>query len=194
LQEEGDTLADWTVFSTPRSNRAIMQSLEDKMLETVERTQHLVSLVPADLLTWRPERVSGRPSANNIGHLLGHLLDTLSGFCAALHAAFPAELAELTELRSMPVNQFCEPQETLDKMKVYEAAMRWGFQVCDDAALARRVNTVFVPEGETLMTLLLGNLEHLINHKYQLFFYLKLAGLPVSSRDLYKWRGASEPK
>jgi hypothetical protein len=29
-----------------------------------------------------------------------------------------------------------------------------------------------------------------MNHKYQLFFYLKLAGLPVSSRDIYKWRGA----
>jgi hypothetical protein len=49
---------------------------------------------------------------------------------------------------------------------------------------------VFVPEGESLMTLLVGNLEHLINHKYQLFLYLKLLGLPVSSRDLYHWRGA----
>jgi hypothetical protein len=40
------------------------------------------------------------------------------------------------------------------------------------------VPSVFVPEGEQLATLLLGNLEHLINHKYQLFFYLKLLGIP----------------
>jgi hypothetical protein len=47
---------------------------------------------------------------------------------------------------------------------------------------------VFVPEGQTLMAVLLGNLEHLINHKYQLFFHLKLAGVRVGSADLYKWR------
>ena len=50
--------------------------------------------------------------------------------------------------------------------------------------------TVFVPEGETLMTLLLGNLEHLLNHKYQVFLYLKLAGVAVGSRDVYRFRGA----
>jgi hypothetical protein len=51
---------------------------------------------------------------------------------------------------------------------------------------------VFVPEGEPLLTILLGNLEHLVNHKYQLFFHLKLAGVPVTSRDIYKWRGAPD--
>jgi hypothetical protein len=35
---------------------------------------------------------------------------------------------------------------------------------------------VFVPQGEPLLTLLLGNLEHFINHKYQLFSYLKGKG------------------
>jgi hypothetical protein len=33
---------------------------------------------------------------------------------------------------------------------------------------------------------LLANLEHFINHKYQLFFYLKLLGVSVDTRDLYK--------
>ena len=44
-----------------------------------------------------------------------------------------------------------------------------------DAALARRIPTVFVPEGEALLTLRLGNLEHFINHKYQLFAYFENA-------------------
>jgi hypothetical protein len=52
------------------------------------------------------------------------------------------------------------------------------------------VPTVFVPGGEALMTILLGNLEHLINHKYQLFFYLKMLGVPVGTGDLYRLRGA----
>jgi len=36
---------------------------------------------------------------------------------------------------------------------------------------------------------MLGNLEHLINHKHQLFTYLKLMGESVGSRDLYRFRG-----
>ena len=45
------------------------------------------------------------------------------------------------------------------------------------------------PEGEALLTLLLGNLEHFINHQYQLFAYLKMLGVPLGTRDLYVWRG-----
>jgi hypothetical protein len=47
---------------------------------------------------------------------------------------------------------------------------------------------VFVEDGETVLTLLLGNLEHLINHKHQLFTFLKQMGIDVSTRDLYRFR------
>ena len=40
-----------------------------------------------------------------------------------------------------------------------------------------------------MLTLLLGNLEHLVNHKHQLFSYLKLLGAPVRTPDLYRLRG-----
>ena len=40
-----------------------------------------------------------------------------------------------------------------------------------------------------ILTLLLGNLEHLINHKHQLFTYLKQMGVPVATPDLYRFRG-----
>jgi hypothetical protein len=48
-------------------------------------------------------------------------------------------------------------------------------------------------EGRTclkgaLLTLLLGNLEHLISHKYQLLTYLKLAGVTVGTPDIYRFR------
>jgi hypothetical protein len=58
-----------------------------------------------------------------------------------------------------------------------------------DSDLGKRVPTVFVPDGEPLLTLLLGNLEHLINHKHQLFTYVKQMGIEVSTRDLYRFRG-----
>jgi hypothetical protein len=35
-------------------------------------------------------------------------------------------------------------------------------------------------------------IEHelkLQNHKYQLFAYLKMLGVPLGTRDLYTWRG-----
>src|SRR5947199_390304 len=58
-----------------------------------------------------------------------------------------------------------------------------------DADLARLIPTVFVSGGESVLTLLLGNLEHLINHKRQLFTYLQLLNVPVTTRDLYRFRG-----
>jgi len=55
----------------------------------------------------------------------------------------------------------------------------------------RVLPTVFTT-GESVATLLLGNLEHLINHKYQLFMYLKLLSVPVTTRDIYHFRGAPD--
>jgi hypothetical protein len=172
--------------------RAIVESVAGKVLENIERTEHLVSLVPANRLEWRPDFASNLPEVSDLGHVLGHLLDCLSGFCAAFYAAFPVELADFVELRSIAVNQSYAPEEARGKMRVYAAHMERGFQRCTDVDLARRIQTVFAPEGETLLAILLGNLEHLINHKYQLFLYLKLSGARVTSQDIYRWRGTPE--
>lgn len=67
-----------------------------------------------------------------------------------------------------------------------------GFALLEDQDLSRRLPTVFVRSGEPILTLLLGNLEHLINHKHQLFTYLKLMGIDVRTRDLYRFREAVE--
>ena len=174
------------------AGQSLVLSLAEKVLETIERTDHLVSLVPGHLLGWRPELPPGATEVTDLGQLLGHLLDCLSGFCAAFYRAFPKQLADFVELRSIAVNQSCSPVEARTRIKVYEDHIRRGFKYCTDEGLATKISTIFVPEGTTLLTVLLGNLEHLINHKYQLFFYLKLAGVRVGSRDIYKWRGVSE--
>jgi len=174
--------------------RQTVEALRGKVFETIDRTKHLVSLVPTDRLEWGPGLPNGGLQSNDLGHLLGHLLDCLAGFCAALRAAFPGELSTFDELRSIPVNQFCCPDEAARKIELYAQHIDRGFQRCTDADLCRRIQTVFVPEGEALLTILLGNLEHLINHKYQLFFYLKLMGLRLTTPDLYVLRGASETR
>jgi uncharacterized damage-inducible protein DinB len=154
------------------SDATLCSALRDKIGEQIERTRHLISLVPAEQVDWRP-----RPGDWTTRELIGHLLDCTSGFCAVLAAAEPVRLAHFAKLREMP-----------PAMELYRAHIEEGFALLTDADLARRVPTVFVAQGESILTLLLGNLEHLINHKHQLFTYLKQMGVPVATADLYRFR------
>ena len=147
-------------------------ALLEKIGEQIERTSHLIGLVPAERLNWRPQAGDWTTS-----ELIGHLHDCISGFCAVLVAAEPKRLAHFAKLREVP-----------PAMELYTAHMVEGFALLTDADLARRVPTVFVAEGESVLTLLLGNLEHLINHKHQLFTYLKQMGVAVATPDLYRFR------
>jgi hypothetical protein len=162
----------------------LASALLAKIGEQIERTEHLIRLLPADRIDWAPAILG----AWTAGGLLGHLLECLAGFCAVLAAADPVLRERLSPLRNLPVNHRCTPAVALDRIAVYRTAIEEGFARLDDARLAGRIPTVFVPEGESLATLLLGNLEHLINHKHQLFMYLKLIGAAVSSADLYRFR------
>jgi len=170
---------------------ALTQLLLEKVREQIERTQHLVSLVPREKLSWRPS-FPGPPFS--LGVLLGHILECLAGFCAALHSVNPDRLAHLLDLRRLPVNHCCDVEEARQRIASYLAHIEEGFAALADEQLAHAVPTVFVPEGEATLTLLLGNLEHLINHKYQLFLYLKMLGVPVGTRDLYRLRGRATPE
>jgi DinB superfamily len=170
-------------------DRTLTECVRRKVGESIERTDHLIQLVPGHQLDWRPSQPASGSAVADLGHLLGHLLDCTAGFCAALSGAFPRELDDFSRLRLLPVNRSCSPQEARERIRLYGQSIHRGFEICTDSALARRVPTVFVPEGEELLTLLLGNLEHLTNHKYQLFFYLKTLGVPVATPDLYGRRG-----
>jgi hypothetical protein len=169
-------------------DNAIVESIRLKVWEQIEKTEHLIQLIPSDKVEWNPQWKSG---SSDVGHLLGHLLDCLAGFCAVFYAAFPQRLEGVLELRSLPVNHFCKPDEAADRIQTYKRYINEGFGMCSDEDLKRMMPTVFTTES--LMTLLLGNLEHLINHKYQLFVYLKLLGVPVATGDIYCWRGGVSP-
>ena len=154
--------------------------LAAKVEEQVELTIGLVARVPADRLEWQPA-----PNVFQLSHLLGHLLEACAGFCAALYRARPQRLAHFTRLRDLAVNHACDPTQAAARLRDYLNHIREGFATLTDADLSGRLPTLFVPEGEALLTLLLANLEHLINHKHQLFFYLKLLGVEVGTAQLY---------
>jgi hypothetical protein len=163
----------------------LCSALLDKVHEEIERSTHLLSLLPEIPLDWTPPIPGERP----VGWLMGHMLECLAGFCAVLCAVRPKELAHFEYLKSLPVNHLCGADEARRRIAEYAAGIDEGMALLEDADLARRVPTVFVPQGELLLTLLLGNLEHLINHKYQFLIYLKLAGVKAGTQDLYQFRG-----
>jgi hypothetical protein len=112
----------------------------------------------------------------------------MAGFCAALYAAEPQRLAHFQQLRELPVNLSVSPREFRVRLEGYRGRIGEGFALLEDAGLARSIPTIFVPAGVTLLTVLLGNLEHLINHKRQLFDFLKRMGVKVGTGDLYRIR------
>jgi hypothetical protein len=170
------------------SEQRLCAALLGKIQEQIDRAIHLIRLLPADGSSWKP----AIPDAWPVEMLLGHLLDCLAGFCAVLEAVEPQRLAHFWELRNLTVNHACSTGEAIPRIALYRARIEEGFGLLSDAELARTVPTVFVERGETILTLMLGNLEHLINHKHQLFTYLKLMGVPVSTHDLYRFRDEAQ--
>ena len=160
-------------------------TLLSKIDEQIERTGHLIALLPGNQLEWHPPI----PGAWPPGALLGHLLECLAGFCAVLYAVEPDLLRHFADLRSLLVNHLCGKDEVRERIAAYRDHIHQGFGLLQDGALGETVPTIFVNQGERLLTLLLGNLEHLINHKHQLFTYLRLLDVDVGSRDLYRFRG-----
>ena len=163
----------------------LCDALLSKIDEQIERCGHLLDLLPENRLEWQPPI----PGAWPPGVLLGHLLECMAGVCAVLYAVEPDRLRHFADLRSLPVNHLCGKDEALERIAAYRDHIHQGFALLQDDALSRRVPTIFTGEGESVLTLLLGNLEHLINHKHQLFTYLKLLDVNVSSGDLYCFRG-----
>jgi hypothetical protein len=168
---------------TVESN-TLSRLIRSKLEEQIERTEHLVTFIPPDKLEWKPRADSFR-----VCDLLGHLLECLAGFCATLYALWPDRLGYFARLRELPVNHCCGAEEAKLRIAEYRDHIRQGFAEITDQDLSRKIPTVFVPDGEAALTLLLGNFEHLINHKYQLFSYLKQLDVSVGTGDLFRLRG-----
>lgn len=127
------------------------------------------------------------PGAWPVHRLLNHLLDCAAGFCAVLAAVYPEPLAHFQELKKLLRNKQGTVAETQQNLHVFLAYVDEGFAILEDRDLERIIPTVFVKDGLPVLTLLLGNLEHFINHKYQLLVYLKLMGHALGTSDIYSF-------
>ena len=163
----------------------LCSSFLSKIEDQLDRADHLISLVPFDQLEWTPPM----PNGFSVGTLLAHLMECLAGFCAVLHASNPDRLHHFLDLKRLTADKHIDCNEAQLRLKVYQNHIREGFAVINDSDLSSMIPTVFVPNGEPLLNLLLINSEHLASHKYQLFIYLRMIGLHVSSSDLYHFSG-----
>ncbi len=143
-------------------------------------TAKLISMAPAGKLDWKP----AKGDYMNLGQLLHHLSTCPGAFVAAVNNAFP------------PADAFQKfVREDLKNTKTPEVAGREVSRGWDEAKAALtgvspadfQARMVAVPWGSPmpLWRTCLGMAEHWVNHKYQLFFYLKLLGEPVNTMTLY---------
>jgi uncharacterized damage-inducible protein DinB len=143
----------------------------------------MLARLPPDALAWRPGLPDGARSIWNTGEVISHLAECTAGFLAVLLRLRPEAMADVAKYRDMPLPQGVEPVRK--RLALYREEIAKGLALLTAGDLAEVVPTVFVKEGEPVLTLLLGNLEHLVNHKHQLFLYLRLMGVEVSTPDLY---------
>lgn len=157
----------------------VSRLLAARILEDAELIGELLALAPREWDTWQPDWPAGDAGDPpfSMAQLAAHLAESLGGVCACLHRLYPVQLAHFAGLR--------EPAAEYPKLVL---AAREGFALLTDADLARPLPTVFSPEGAPFLETLLINWKHLLLHGHQLFLYLKLAGVPVSTRHLYRFR------
>src|SRR5580692_11101021 len=115
------------------SKRPLCVSLLLKIQEQIDRTVHLIQLLPLG----QQKGTAEAPGAWPVEMLLGHLLDCLAGFCAVLAAAEPQRLAHFSELRNLPVNHACSRGDAASRISLYRARIDEALALLEDADLGR---------------------------------------------------------
>jgi len=139
--------------------------------EDLALAEELLAMVPAGAEEWRPPY-----DGFSMAELTAHLVESAGGVVACLAKLHP-ELG-LTKSEG----------DSLAVFSTYRQQFLRASALVSNADLAQVIPTYFVPTGEPFVAILLTNWKHLNHHVHQLFTYLKLLGVPVSTRHLYRFR------
>ena len=151
-------------------------------------TETLMKMAPPDKLDWKP--MEG--NFLTLGQVLEHLGTGLQeircfitgdwGMELTPEGEFPPEMEVLPPADKFPS---CDPPTALKKLdESYKLAKESLGKLSEEEFRSKMVKAPWGVEGP-MWGMLLSALEHQINHKFQLFFYLKMLGLPVNTVTLY---------
>ena len=167
--------------------------LKTEMESTYCATARLLDRVDASNLEWKP--ASGT-NWMTMGQLIRHIADACGAGCRGFvigEWGLPEgkTWADLTAEENLPPAEILpasasveEAKRLLDEDRALALAM---VDYAGELRLAVEVApTPWAPEVKRLLGMqLLQMVRHLDRHKSQLFYYLKLEGVPVDTRDLW---------
>jgi hypothetical protein len=162
--------------------------------EAYKSTDGLMKLVDDADLSWKPATGTNWMTT---GQVLHHLTNAC-GACCRGFATGDWGMPEGVEMRDLPPEQMLPPAETLPAVASVAEARRLlekdrllALRVVKDAGETRLENEMVAapwdPPGmqSRLGEQMLGMVSHLLHHKSQLFYYLKLQGKNVNTMHLY---------
>jgi hypothetical protein len=168
--------------------------LTSSIAETYKATEGLMSLVQDEDLAWKP--ATGK-NWMTTGQLLHHLTNAC-GLCCQGFVTGDWGMPEGVDMKDLPPDQMLPPAETLPAVSSVAEARRL---LDADRVLALRLlleageerldsELVAAPwdaadDQRRLGVQMLSMVEHLQQHKGQLFYYLKLQGKDVNTMHLY---------
>lgn len=172
-------------------SRVLTEVLARRFDEDLALIEEMLALVPEGREGWRP---AWPPSpdggeAFTVAELAAHFLMACGGVNGCLQKLHPDKLKHFTALKEQ-VALAKKPRLAVTRalLASFRAQMREGFAATADADLGRKIPTYFTPAGEPFLETLLTNGKHVNHHAYQLFVFLKLMGVPVGTRHLYRFK------
>jgi len=150
------------------------------VLDSFKPAESLLKMVPADKLDWKPG-----PTFMTLGQLICHLGSGVGGDLRMLITESwpkPGEMDEAMKQGNMPS---CSVQEALAKLEGDKTILREVLASITEEDFKNKI--VSVPWGwkSKMERMALDFRDHFINHKMQLFTYLKLLEFPVNTNTLY---------
>ncbi len=172
-------------------------TLKDVLREEADRiydvTEKLIRRVDASELGWKP--ASGR-NWMTTAQLIMHCSNESCGRAMQAFITGDFGLPEGTKFEDLPPEQAMPPAEAMPAVSSVEQALQLlaadreiahrTLADCDESLLlSQRSTAPWGGPGVSLFQHLLHMIDHLDQHKGQLFYYLKLMGKDVNTSDLW---------
>lgn len=151
----------------------------------------LFDLATEDMLSWKPETgTNWLTTAQLLEHITGACGAMCKGFATGDWGAPEGAFEEMAPEDMLPPAEKFPAVSSLDEAQAKLAAdKKLAFDVIgnvsEDDLNNRKMTAPWDPTERPLGDWIMESIEHLVAHKSQLFYYLKLQGADVNTRHLW---------